>query len=302
MPVLRRHVDFALPALGIAAVSVAWSAWAVGWSGHPLEAAWVGGTLIPNVLDAGAQPWRLLTAGWLHTDVAHLLSNLPGLLVAGMALARMRRGVAVYPVWAVGALAGCLASWLLTRTWAHGASAGSAALAAAVLWVAYRRWGTLDKGLRRWAVFGSVPWLLLLIVPRSGPVDHWAHLAGVIVGPLVVGAGRRVATGCAVAHGAAFALMIWTTLRPVEAVITLPVELGADLCRGPAVTDGLTMICPANPLMAAAAGRGGALVSTGSFEVTVIEGHTFVFVPGRRAAWAMRGDPGRFFDGSANPR
>lgn len=291
MPGLRRHVDFALPALLIALVSAGWSAWAIHASGGPLEAAWVGGTVLPLLLDAGVQPWRLLCAGWLHTDAAHALANLPALLLAGLALARLARPAAVYAVWGLGALAGCGASWALTRTWAHGASGGNAALAAAVLWLAWRRWAALDKGLRHLALVGSVPWLVALVLPRTGPVDHFAHLAGVLIGPLAVGAGRRIALALGVAHAVGFGGMIHAALRPPIALVAADPVPG--ICAGPAVTDGLNVACRAAPDAAGALPQSHALHLRDGFAI---------IAPAGPRATRILAAPGRFFDGSANLR
>lgn len=300
MPLLRRYVDFASPTLLILLLSAAWSGWAAAQGDGPIDAAWAGGSVVPAVLDAGAQLWRLLCAGWLHTDAAHALGNLPALLFAGLALARAGRRDAVLPVWIGGALLGCVASWLFTRTWAHGASGGNAALASAVLWVGLRRWRDLDAMGRRWVLVGSLPWLILLAMPRTSPVDHAAHLAGALSGPLLSAGGRRAGLGALGATLLAFGLMAWTALRPIEAVLRVPTAPLPDLCAGPALTDGLSVICRA-PL-AGAADRWARMPARTTHQMTLADGYAVIVVPGPRARRTLRVPPSRFFDGSPDLR
>ena len=282
--------------LCIAVISLTWSGWAASVSGSLEEAAWTGGALIPVVLDAGAQLWRLICAGWLHVDLGHAALNAPGLLIAGVALARLRGGAAVWVVWGLGAIAGSVASWQLTRTWALGASGGNAALAGAVLWVVWRRWAALDKGTRRLALIGSVPWLVLLIVPRAGPVDHAAHLAGALTGPLVVAAGGRIATAVLLAQVAGFGLMIHAWAQPPIQGMIIPSEAPPYCPKG--LTDGLLVRCHT---------LGAAPVDDLPIDGRVhhrwqIGAQTLLAPPGPRAQRALAEIRGRFFDGSPDLR
>lgn len=286
--------------LGILAICAAWSAWAAtasgGQAGSAVEAAWVGGALVPVVLDAGAQLWRLICAGWLHVDLPHAALNAPGLLVAGCVLARLRGGATVWAVWGLGAAIGCVASWQLTRTWALGASGGNAALAAAVLWIAGRDWGRLTAGDRRGALVGSVPWLVFLLMPRAGAVDHAAHLAGVLAGPCLVGAGARVAVGVAGAQAVAFGLMMHTATRPPFEVITVATA-APPYCRT-AQTDGLLIVCQT----ATAAPAEAAPIEGRAHQRWQIGPQTLLAPPGPRAERALAEIRARFFDGSPDLR
>lgn len=282
--------------LSIAVVSAAWSLWAASVSGSPEEAAWAGGALIPVVLDAFAQLWRLICAGWLHVDIGHAALNAPGLLIAGIALARLRSGATVWAVWGLGALIGSIASWQITQTWALGASGGNAALAAAVLWVAWRRWATLDSGDRRLAIIGSVPWLVLMLMPRDGSVDHAAHLAGVLTGPLFVGAGWRIAASLLGVQAVAFGLMVHTAMRPPVDVMTVPTTAPPHCPT--AHTDGLLVRCetPAAPPAE------GVPIEDRVHHRWQIGSQTLLAPPGPRADRALAEIRGRFFDGSSHLR
>lgn len=224
----------------IALLSAAWSGWAIWQTTSVAEAAWTGGALIPVLSAEWAQPWRLLCAGWLHLDWAHALSNLPGLLIPGFAMARLMSNRAVVSVWGLGVLAGSLASMVFTQTWAVGASAGNAALASAVLCIAWWRWTSLNTGLRRLAVLGSVPWLVLLLMPRTGGVDHAAHLAGIGIGPVAMLLSRG-AWAVGLVHIGALLAMLWSAARPPVPLITIPASTTPG-CDG-GLTDGLLVVC-----------------------------------------------------------
>lgn len=275
----------ALLPLSMLILSGAWSLWAVRDGVSTAEAAWRGGGLIPTLSAHWAQPWRLLCAGWLHVDGAHALSNLPGFLLPAVLLARLRGGGAMLGIWGLGVIVGSLASAAFTQTWALGASGGNAALASALLWLTWRRWPAWNEGLRRWGLIGSLPWLALLLWPRTGLVDHAAHLAGVLIGPLALGLGRA-GWGVGVAHLLALGVMAWTAHRPPLDTLNVPATL-PDCPTG--ATDGLLVVCTDATIPAG-------MLPNGVHHAWRVGAYTLLAPPGPRARRARAAL--RFFDGS----
>lgn len=136
------------------------------------------------------EPWRLLSSGVVHSTEtlpsSHLLSNLLMLWYIGLLLERIVGTVRFIAIFAVGVVAGSVATVLLTSPvdGALGASGGIFALCTALLMV-------LRKGAN--AAFRSLA-IVVVIMFLQGvlmPGVSWeGHLGGAIAGIVLGGAAR----------------------------------------------------------------------------------------------------------------
>jgi rhomboid protease GluP len=167
----------------------------------------------------GGEWWRLITAGFLHGGVLHILMNSWVLFDLG-AEVEQTYGTSRYVfIYVFTTITGFYGSFLWSPTLSIGSSAGIFGLIGAMIALGVRErsaYGTAVRGLyMRWAVYG----LLMGLLPLFS-VDNAAHIGG-LTGGFVVGylAGTprltgptegvwRVLTGVAVAATViAFGLM-----------------------------------------------------------------------------------------------
>lgn len=151
-------------------------------SRSPAERALVGGQTFGRV-DAG-EWWRLATSVCLHADALHLAVNVLSLVALGRLLEPFT-GAARWLGWfAVGGVAGSVASQAMGLPRSDGASAGAFALLGALLVLGVRfryAMGAEDRKL-----YGPVMWAMTLanlILSFALPfVDATSHLGGWLVG------------------------------------------------------------------------------------------------------------------------
>lgn len=139
------------------------------------------GATRPDAILAGGQWWRLLTAGFLHGGLMHILFNSWALIDIGAHTEEVygqRRMVAIYLLSTIG---GFLASCFWTRSVSVGASAGLFGLIGAMIAV-----GMIHKTMEasmikafymRWAIYG----LLIGLLPFFR-IDNAAHVGGLVTG------------------------------------------------------------------------------------------------------------------------
>lgn len=136
----------------------------------------------PEVVDG--QWWRVVTAGFLHADLAHLGLNMLSLLMLGRGLEELlsRSGRWQFPVLYLASLVGgSLGAILLDfNASAVGASGAIFGLLGAAVAIPQRR------GMG-WNGFGVAPWLALNVVfTFSVPgISRGGHLGGLFVGAVV---------------------------------------------------------------------------------------------------------------------
>jgi membrane associated rhomboid family serine protease len=201
--VARMPVTFALALLCVGAWAAAAATGDTGSARHLVAS----GALERGRVWAG-EPWRLLTAPFLHVGVAHLLWNVAGALTSCGPVERAlgsRRFLAVY---LASALGGSALSLLAQDAVSAGASGALFGVIGAILVL---RWRTVGG----WRPFLSDPqtrallsalavWNLAGVGLALGGIrmDHWAHVGGFASGVLATGAitsPRRVPLGAAVA-------------------------------------------------------------------------------------------------------
>lgn len=127
--------------------------------------------------------WRLLSCAFLHVNVLHLFFN----ATAGMSLARIARSLvgdaAILLVFLAAAVAGSVASTLLSEVTSIGASGGVLGWGGMLMGLALRhrdlRATGLVTNLMRWIVV-----LALIGVAGMGFIDNGAHAGGFLAGLL----------------------------------------------------------------------------------------------------------------------
>ncbi len=195
----------------------------LAFGADPLAAAWAGGAAVPELLPS--QPWRMLSAPWLHVEVWHWAAN-AGLTLLLCTLLEARVGVrALVSAFVLGGLGGAVASQVFTGGWALGASGGAFALlgvAARVVWA-------------RGPGASAAVLALALALDLAGPADHAAHLGGLLLGLLPWGAPLPLALAFP-ALGALGVLHLSSSPAPTLPGAPLP------LCSE-TLTDGLRFAC-----------------------------------------------------------
>jgi rhomboid protease GluP len=139
------------------------------------------GAARPDAVFLGDQWWRLITAGFLHGGLMHIMFNSWAMMDIGAHTEEIygqRRMVVIYLLSTIG---GFLASCLWTRSVSVGASAGLFGLIGAMLAI-----GVFHKSMEasmikafyvRWAIYG----LLMGLLPFFR-VDNAAHIGGLATG------------------------------------------------------------------------------------------------------------------------
>jgi membrane associated rhomboid family serine protease len=136
---------------------------------------------------AHGQWWRLLTALWLHADIAHLAGNATiGLVLLGLAMGRYGTGAGLLAACLAGA-GGNLASWLLypgphDSLGASGMVMGCLGLLAAQSFFLWRRTPHAAKHILA-GVSGGV--LLFVLFGLAPGTDIAAHAGGFVCGLLI---------------------------------------------------------------------------------------------------------------------
>ncbi|HET9595501.1 MAG TPA: rhomboid family intramembrane serine protease [Anaeromyxobacteraceae bacterium] len=127
-----------------------------------------------------AEPWRLLTANFLHGGPVHLLVNAYALTMIGPTVERVYGAVRFWVVFLLGGVLGFVASALFVDAPSLGASAGLFALLGALLGFAVRARDRLVPAARRAMIREILTVAALniglgLAVPY---VDNAAHVGG----------------------------------------------------------------------------------------------------------------------------
>jgi len=157
----------------------------------PVVGPWLAGArgvgpLVPQLVFAHGEVWRLVTYMFLHAGPAHLLFNLITLWFCGLYLEERlgpRRFTLLFFVGGVGA---ALLSAFMWRSSIVGASGAIFALLAATAWyfpnaqvlVLF----VLPVPMRLFVVVAGAMSILFAISETGGNIAHLTHLAGILVG------------------------------------------------------------------------------------------------------------------------
>lgn len=141
---------------------------------HDLGAKW-----LPSIRDG--QWWRLITAGFLHGDIFHILMNSYGLYILG-SLAESSFGLArFWTIYVVSTFTGFLASYYFVLNLSVGASAAIFGLMGALIALGTREKYGVAALLRGQLIGWGVLNLVLGFIPGSN-IDNAAHIGGFIGG------------------------------------------------------------------------------------------------------------------------
>ncbi len=166
--------------IGVAALCLAVYALQLVLGERVLQAGYFNDALIH-----GGEPWRLVTANFLHAGLAHLAMNVAGLLLFGILVERPLGHLATFFVLGASALGATAAGIPAQYDSLVGASGMVAGLAAALLWLEFQRPERLSVAWRlprRLFVAAVVLDALLGVVIPA--IAGFAHLGGFLAGGL----------------------------------------------------------------------------------------------------------------------
>jgi membrane associated rhomboid family serine protease len=131
--------------------------------------------------------WRLFTAIWLHEDVAHLAMNATvGLLLLGLAMARLGTGLGLLAAYLAGAGGNLLVVFLLPH---RGPGLGSSGMVMGMLGLLGLRslepWRRTSGLMRRLALSIGAAVMLFVLLALNPGTDVLAHLGGFLTGLLI---------------------------------------------------------------------------------------------------------------------
>lgn len=121
--------------------------------------------------------WRLITAGFLHFGIMHILFNTIACLQAGMFIERTYGPARMWIAFLVSVVAGSLACFIGSpEARVAGASAGLCGLIGAMIAYGYKRGGTHGETVRNFAIQWAVYILIFGIVVPG--ISNSAHIGG----------------------------------------------------------------------------------------------------------------------------
>jgi rhomboid protease GluP len=135
--------------------------------------------------------WSVLSAGWLHAGIIHLLFNMMALRQLGPAIAELYGPARMVIIYVVGSIAGFTLSTLAGRYMPHlpllgagsltaGASAAISGLVGALLYYGQRGGSSMARSHA-----SSIVLTMVIMGLFMGGIDNWAHAGGFGGGYLV---------------------------------------------------------------------------------------------------------------------
>ncbi|MDR1663833.1 MAG: rhomboid family intramembrane serine protease, partial [Clostridiales bacterium] len=146
-----------------------------GYPGDPYTAMRFG-AIVPEFIFSGGEYYRLFTAMFVHFGAAHLLMNLFGLIVFGAMVERYYGRIKFLLIYFISGICGSVASLLLTRGYAAGASGAIYGVTGAML--AYSL--VTKRPMNRLTAFNMVVYAAvgLTFGFMTPGIDNFAHLGG----------------------------------------------------------------------------------------------------------------------------
>ena len=132
----------------------------------------------------GLQWWRLITAGFLHGNICHILMNSYSLWMVGPAIEAVFGTSRYVVIYFVATITGFAASLYFSPYASVGASAAISGLIGALLGLAIReRNSVIGRQKNRIVQVALLTLLPGFIIPL--PIDNWAHIGGFLGGFVV---------------------------------------------------------------------------------------------------------------------
>jgi rhomboid protease GluP len=139
------------------------------------------GAKLPILILGYGQWWRLVTAGFLHGGLMHILMNSWVMFDLGAQVEEVYGATRLIVIYFCSTIGGFLASTLLSASLSVGASAGIFGLIGAMIALGVTHKSALGAAIRglyiRWAIYG----LLFGLLPMFR-VDNAAHIGGLAAG------------------------------------------------------------------------------------------------------------------------
>ncbi len=230
----RMPLTLALVTVNVLAMA---AMYAFGLQHDELGLARAGALFRPAVL--GGEWWRLITAAFLHAELAHLAANMYALYLLGRTTEELLGWQRLFVIYAVSVLGGALASLWADRGLSVGASGAIMGLLAALTVVVFARRHQFYPAARR-MLLGNLFFLALLqafLGWQIPMIDSAAHAGGFVAGLLAtagmaptralsVGA-RRARGGVAVPIALVIRTAGWVQIRrPLDAtLLALPTRV-----------------------------------------------------------------------------
>jgi membrane associated rhomboid family serine protease len=178
----------------------------VNWASiHRVPEFRAGGEFATKAVEAG-EWWRAFTAMLLHSDGAHLLSNVTaGFVLLGLAMARYGAGVALLASYLAGAAGNAAGFYLHVQHYIGVGASGMIMGALGLISIPHAAaWSFHPRALRQLAKAAGAGILLFVLLGANPASDVVAHAGGYVAGaalgvvlnrlPSPVGEGRTLAT------------------------------------------------------------------------------------------------------------
>ena len=142
------------------------------------------GAIWPPYIMEG-QYWRLLTATFMHFGFEHILNNMLILVCAGVILEDALGHIKYLLFYVISGLGGSILSYLqMCYSGDYAVSAGASGaifgIIGGLLWIVIRHKGRYETLTGKGLLFMIV--ISLYYGVRSGDVDNWGHLGGLLMG------------------------------------------------------------------------------------------------------------------------
>lgn len=133
-------------------------------------------------IDGYGRLWTLLSAGYLHAGLLHIVFNLAALRQLGLLVGREYGTSRMFVIYTLAGVCGFIASWAVGVRFTVGASAGVCGLVGAILYYGKSRGGSYGAALyRQVGTWVLVLFLFGFLVPG---INNWAHGGGLLAGAL----------------------------------------------------------------------------------------------------------------------
>lgn len=189
-PVSLPPMTLALAASMLLMALVQFTAAGYQWLGGDLGTPtinWALGAKVSSLIAHG-EYWRLVTANFLHGSWLHLAGNVVSLFVVGRLIETFYGPARTFVLFVLTAIAGTIASYLLTAAVSLGASTGVLGLMGALVWHNWKYREHLPERLNyiypRLLALVALQFTLDQILPG---VDAFGHLGGFAAGVLLAG-------------------------------------------------------------------------------------------------------------------
>lgn len=143
------------------------------------------GAMYPDFIRINHEWWRIITAGFLHFGVVHLVNNMVILYCMGSRLERVTGHLKYFLIYLVSLIgAGLLSYGMMLRTGDYAVSAGASGAIFGViggfLWIVILHRGRFEQITTR----GIMMMIVLTIYYgfSSAGIDNWGHIGGLLAG------------------------------------------------------------------------------------------------------------------------